>query len=321
MSNRCLISPREPSGDGRPDRRRKLRIHPARVAAIRTLVEATELPHREIARVVGVCPATVGALIRERGWSGPDGWARLSRRHGRPYGPETVAAVRALVEGTALPYGEIARRTGVSSVIACRWRHREGWRRPAEAATATSPGPTGSREARRQARIRRRHENRVRQESEVGFYGRQKPPRILFRTGQPYRADTIEAVWVLVVGTSLSNRMIAFRTGVSEYTVLHWTRKRGWQRPPAALARSARARRTAPLAGSGRGRPYAPEVVAKARELYQTTELSRRMIAARAKVGLDTVGRWARKHGWTRPRTMPDPYGRVRRGRRWVSVW
>lgn len=57
------------------------------------------------------------------------------------------------------------------------------------------------------------------------------------------------------------------------------------------------------------------EVVAAARELW-VGNLPTILIASRLRVSAPTVTRWAKRHGWLRPRDMPDPFGRVRPRRR-----
>ena len=54
------------------------------------------------------------------------------RRRGsrRPHTDATVAAVRRLIEQTALTYAEIAARTGVARASICRWTRDGGWQRP-----------------------------------------------------------------------------------------------------------------------------------------------------------------------------------------------
>jgi hypothetical protein len=70
------------------------------------------------------------------------------RRRGsrRPHGDATVAAVRRLVEETALTYGEIAAKTGVARASICRWTRDGGWTRHpfAPRATDTVPRPRAS---------------------------------------------------------------------------------------------------------------------------------------------------------------------------------
>lgn len=56
----------------------------------------------------------------------------------RAHPPAVVEAVRALVEGTALPYRAIAARSGVDSGTVARWVEKHGWRRPPGAAPATA---------------------------------------------------------------------------------------------------------------------------------------------------------------------------------------
>jgi hypothetical protein len=62
----------------------------------------------------------------------------------------------------------------------------------------------------------------------------------------------------------------------------------------------------------GRREPYGPAVVAAARALFVMTELPTRIIAARVGAPPERVAFWAKRDGWTRPRDMPDPHGRVR---------
>jgi hypothetical protein len=70
----------------------------------------------------------------------------------RPHTDAAVAAVRRLIEDTALTYGEIAKRTGVGRASICRWTREGGWQRPAFAPRATNTVPT----ARAGARLRLR---------------------------------------------------------------------------------------------------------------------------------------------------------------------
>lgn len=52
---------------------------------------------------------------------------------------------------------------------------------------------------------------------------------------------------------------------------------------------------------TGPGRPpYSPDVVARVRALVEGEGLSQREAAARSGVGVDAVGRWARRFGWRR---------------------
>lgn len=70
----------------------------------------------------------------------------------RPRTDATVAAVRRLIEQTALTYGEIATRTGVGRATICRWPRDGGWMRHPFAPRATDTVPT----ARGSARLKRR---------------------------------------------------------------------------------------------------------------------------------------------------------------------
>lgn len=70
----------------------------------------------------------------------------------RPHTDATVAAVRRLVEDTALTYAEIAKRTGVGCATICRWTRDGGWKRHPFAPRATDTVPT----ARASAHLKRR---------------------------------------------------------------------------------------------------------------------------------------------------------------------
>ena len=111
------------------------------------------------------------------------------------------------------------------------------------------------------------------------------------RFGRPYGGDAVSTARDLVTGTILPLRRIAARAGVSHSTVCAWSVRHGWARPK-AVAAGRRLDRA----------PYGPAVLASARELYQTTTLSTRMIAARAKTTRERVAYWARANGWTRLR-------------------
>src|SRR4051812_24683565 len=89
--------------------------------------------HRSIARLrppPDQSPADPAAIVGPR--------LRGSRR---PHTDAKVAAVRRLVEQTALTYGEIAARTGVGRASICRWTNDGGWRRHAFAPRATDRVP------------------------------------------------------------------------------------------------------------------------------------------------------------------------------------
>ncbi len=337
------ILPTQPGSLRRLTGRR--RPYPAEiVAAARALIEGTGLRFDEIAERIGVGAATVGRWARRGGWTRPGkggearrtcrsstgrtsdppacvipmsaegssrstldrrasfetvGSADLLRmtsasvprasfaaadrvpRRGR-YGPVDHEAARALIEGSRLSRERIGIELGIGGTTLFHWQKRFRWRRPA---APERPGPQ--------------------------FY------RYRLLRGRPYAADAVGIAQRLVTGTLLSQASIAAQAGVSVATVSRWTSKRGWTRPPAKpwSHRFAASRRTAPVATSGdrRGRCYAPQVVAAARELYEQTALSTALIAARVKVSAVTVERWARVKGWTRPRDLPDPSGR--RGR------
>ena len=84
-------------------------------------------------------PGTIAATPRSAG----------SRR---PHPDATVAAVRRLVEGTALNYAEIAARTGVARASICRWTRDQGWKRHLFAPRATDTVRTERASARLRAR-------------------------------------------------------------------------------------------------------------------------------------------------------------------------
>ena len=61
------------------------------------------------------------------------------------------------------------------------------------------------------------------------------PPAIVGRRkGGPHTDATVEAVRRLIVGTTLSYREIALKTGVAKPNITNWVRDGGWQRPPFA---------------------------------------------------------------------------------------
>ena len=76
-------------------------------------------------------PAIVGERPKRNG--------QASRR---PHADLSVAAVRRLVEQTALTYSEISAKTGVGRASICRWARDHGWQRPLYAPRATDLVPT-----------------------------------------------------------------------------------------------------------------------------------------------------------------------------------
>src|SRR5882672_6784501 len=86
-------------------------------------------PSPSIARL-GVRPDEPAAMVGPR--------PRGSRR---PHTDAKVAAVRRLIEQTALTYGEIAKRTGVGRASICRWTNDGSWQRHAFAPRATDRVP------------------------------------------------------------------------------------------------------------------------------------------------------------------------------------
>ena len=90
---------------------------------------------------IGVRPDRPDAVVGPR--------QRGSRR---PHTDAAVAAVRDLVEGSVLTYGEIAARTGVGRASICRWTRDGGWKRPLFAPRATDTVPSARAGARLKAR-------------------------------------------------------------------------------------------------------------------------------------------------------------------------
>lgn len=75
------------------------------------------------------------------------------------------------------------------------------------------------------------------------------PPAIVGRRkGGPHTDATVESVRRLIVGTTLSYREIALKTGVAKPNITNWVRDGGWQRPPFAP----RANDMMPTARAGR---------------------------------------------------------------------
>ena len=70
----------------------------------------------------------------------------------QPHSDATFAKVRRLIEESALSYGEIRARTGVSHASICRWTRDHGWTRPPFAPRANDLMPT----PRASAQLRRR---------------------------------------------------------------------------------------------------------------------------------------------------------------------
>lgn len=204
---------------------------------------------------------------------------RLPLGCGRPYRAEIVGRARQLMEGTAMPFKVIAAALGIGRTTLHRWWKRHGWVRPRGPAPRSGP------------------------ESGPGW--RAAPARAR-RRGRPIYADGVDAVYVLVTGSLLSQTEIARRTGVSQERVSAWMRKRGWTRPPVppGSKRFAAAGRRGRLASAGdrRGRPYDAAVRAEARALWEGTRLSTALIGARLGVHPGTVARWAKEEAWVRPR-------------------
>lgn len=273
------------------------RYGPEVVEAVQALVEGTDLPQHVIAARVGVCRATVSNLRVRHGWTRP-GPARLRGQRGgdNPVLAAAIAAARPLIEDTTLSLTAIAKRLGVGRSSLMRWRVRFGWRRPKGAPTFLPP-PRAD--------------------------GRVRPVRYRSVPGRPYAADAVERARALLTGTLLSQKAIARQIGVSQWWVGQLLRRKGWERPPVPprSKRFAASRRTGTLTdGDRRGRPYAREVRRDARNLWEHTLLSTRMIGLRVGCSLNTVARWAREEAWERPRGRSSArklrgyFGRMRGG-------
>lgn len=339
-----LIPPgsrRSPTGRGRP--------YPAGiVAAVRALVEGTDLRFDEIAGRTGVGEETVGRWARRGGWRRPGGGGagrtprNLSGHNVPPRPHAEVLACPAKPAGE--PRSTRGRRACFETPPGCL---PEAPQHDAvdEAADRGQPprGRYGAAEheaARALIEGSRLGLERIGLRLGIGTatlfrwkkrfrWSRPAPPdrsgpyfyRYRRLRGRPYATDAVETARQLAITTLLPQARIAARAGVSQATVSNWITRRGWIRPKAKPTshRFAASRRTAPVAATGdrRGRGYDPQVVAAARELYQQTELSTVIIGARVKVSAVTVARWAKLKGWTRPRDLPDPHGRPprRRGR------
>lgn len=325
-------SRRSPTGRGRP--------YPAGiVAAVRALVEGTELRFDEIAGRTGVGEETVGRWARRGGWRRPDGGeaGRGPTGDGRSTpvvmvrsaegASRTTRGRRACFETPPGCLPEAPQHDAVDEAAdRGQPRHASYDAADHEAARALIEGSRLGLE-RIGLRLGIGTATLFRWRKRFGW-SRPAPPdrpgplhyRYRRLRGRPYATDAVETARQLVITTLLPQARIAARAGVSQATVSNWIRRRGWTRPTAKPTshRFAASRRTAPTATTGnrRGRGYDPQVVAAARELYEQTELPTVIIAARAKVSAVTLARWARRKGWTRPRDQLDPHGRLPRRRR-----
>jgi transposase-like protein len=206
---------------------------------------------------------------------------RDPKRRRRPYRPEVVEAVRALL-GTGLRFAEIAAQTGVGEATVGRWSRR--FRFGAGEGGSADLAPVSSPAAAEQPEWGTR--TRMGEERRPGRY----PP------------ETREAARALVEGTRLGLERIGLELGIGPATLSRWVRRCRWQRPAtAAHARPARYR-------VPRGRPYAGDAVEKVRDLVTGTLLSQKRIAAQAGVSQPTVSIWIRKRGSVRP--SPKPWSR-----------
>lgn len=183
---------------------------------------------------------------------------------GRPYPPELVASVRALIERAGLSQREAAARAGVGVDAVGRWARRFGWRRAnvafgasvacevvgtalAEVGSASvravpnftslSAHPGGSRgpargwvpagESRYSAGTSggRVHSRKIRPDAEP-VSGGGRPPR-----PHGYGPDVREAARVRVEGTRDGLERIATELGIARWTLHGWAKRSGWRRP------------------------------------------------------------------------------------------
>ena len=97
------------------------------VGTARDLVTGSTLPLGRIAARVGVSRLTLYRWMARLGWVRPVAPGR--RRYRPPYGPDVVAAVRALYETTALSTKRIAARTKTTPGRVGHWARTGGWTR------------------------------------------------------------------------------------------------------------------------------------------------------------------------------------------------
>ncbi len=241
------------------------------------------------------------------------GSLRSETGRGRPYPPEIVAAVRALLEGTTLRFGEIAGRTGVGEATVGRWARRFHWGRAGRREEVTPAGvgvshlgrwdanplPGGERSSRRsrpgegESALRRVRNPLTPTLSPPGRGSASRRP------GR-YEAEDHAAARALIEGSRLGLERIGLTLGIGTATLFRWQRRYRWTRPaPPDKAGPTYFRYRS------RGRPYAADAVGTARDLVTGTLLSQKRIAARAGVSQASISKWIRRRGWTRPADKP----------------
>ena len=143
------------------------------------------------------------------------------------------------------------------------------------------------------------------------------PPAIVGRRkGGPHTDATVEAVRRLIVGTTLSYREIALKTGVAKPNITNWVRDGGWQRPPFAP----RANDMMPTARAGRRlklRKLAERLRALAERMIQELEATPGVDLDRLMQALQVV-KMARLEAMGRRGRFRSP-GRGMTGFEWAS--
>ena len=294
--------PRNPTAPGRP--------YPAEVVAgVRGLVVAG-VSYREAAARAGPSVDTVGAWARLFGWRGATATGNPQRRHASE---QPQAASRSTRDDSA-SFETPALRAPQDDDVGSLLSGPERCTRP-----RPRTYPPALREAAR-ARVEGSRDGMERIATELGIhrytlqrwrkrFGWVRPAAPAKRgpdffrkrrLGRPYAADAVGTARDLVLRSTLPAARIAARAGISRATLYRWMKRPGWTRH--AVPAGSRPYRA----------PYGPEVVAKARDLYCMTELPTSIIAARVKTTRERVRYWARTGGWTRPRDLPLPDGRVR---------
>ena len=242
------------------------------------------------------------------------GSLRCPTGRGRPYPPEVVAAVRALVEGTALRFAEIAGRTGAGEATVARWTRRFRWRRPPGAKGSSIPSQEGQGEPAAAGRgedspgwvlpTPARDSRDRRCASTLASLGTGEASASEPRPGRAgagrYGPRDHEAARALVEGSRLGLERIGLALGIGTATLSRWQKRFRWRRP-------APPDRPGPMfyRSRRRGRPYGGDAVGTARDLVTGTLLSQARIAVRAGVSQATVSNWIARRGWVRPAAEP----------------